>query len=240
MTTVVISQPMYLPWPGFLAQLSMADVVVWLDDAQFSKGSFTNRVQVNLPSGKSWLSIPLENKGSGILIGDLIAAKQGWLDSHIATLKQSLKGTLYLSEALQVAESLRSHANLSDALIASSTNLAAACGIAPDHSLLSSKMNITGAGSARVLETVKTLGGTRYVTGHGARNYLNHEAFEAAGVNVDYMEYEVLPWGPQVADFSPYVTSLDLLAHVGGAGAADHLIPKTVNWRAFLHKPSLS
>ena len=29
MTTVVISQPMYFPWPGFLAQLAIADVVVW-------------------------------------------------------------------------------------------------------------------------------------------------------------------------------------------------------------------
>ncbi|MFT7595258.1 MAG: hypothetical protein ACI8R4_002586 [Paracoccaceae bacterium] len=46
MTRVVISQPMYFPWAGFLAQLALADVRIWLDDAQFSNGSFTNRVQV--------------------------------------------------------------------------------------------------------------------------------------------------------------------------------------------------
>lgn len=46
MARVVISQPMYFPWFGFMAQMSLADVFIWLDDAQFSKGSFTNRVQV--------------------------------------------------------------------------------------------------------------------------------------------------------------------------------------------------
>ena len=40
---VVISQPMYFPWVGFLSQISMASTIIWLDDVQFSKGSFTNR-----------------------------------------------------------------------------------------------------------------------------------------------------------------------------------------------------
>ena len=43
---VVISQPMYFPWVGFLSQISMASTIIWLDDVQFSKGSFTNRVQI--------------------------------------------------------------------------------------------------------------------------------------------------------------------------------------------------
>jgi hypothetical protein len=42
MTTVAISQPMYLPWPAFIEMMKLADVFLWLDDAQFSKGSFTN------------------------------------------------------------------------------------------------------------------------------------------------------------------------------------------------------
>ena len=29
---VVISQPMYFPWVGFLSQISMASTIIWLDD----------------------------------------------------------------------------------------------------------------------------------------------------------------------------------------------------------------
>ena len=71
MTTVMISQPMYFPWVGFIAQMALADVMIWLDDVQFSKGSFTNRIQVKTAAGPKWMSIPLKDKGSKILIRDI-------------------------------------------------------------------------------------------------------------------------------------------------------------------------
>src|SRR5690606_21435204 len=46
MTLVAIHQPNYAPWLGYFHKLAQADVFVFLDDAQFSKGSYTNRVQV--------------------------------------------------------------------------------------------------------------------------------------------------------------------------------------------------
>ena len=61
MTTVVISQPMYFPWTGFFGQMKLADIYVWLDDAQFSKGSFTNRVQALLNGKQTWMTIPLHD-----------------------------------------------------------------------------------------------------------------------------------------------------------------------------------
>ena len=43
---VVISQSMFFPWVDFLEQLKLADLNVFYDDVQFSKGSFTNRVRI--------------------------------------------------------------------------------------------------------------------------------------------------------------------------------------------------
>ncbi len=234
MTTVVISQPMYFPWPGFLAQLALADIVVWLVDAQFSKGSFTNRVQVKLPTGTSWLSVPVKHTGSSTKIADLTAANPHWLESHVAKLKQSLKDTPYLDTTLALVQRLERYDKLCDALIASSEGLASRCGIAPKSTCLSTDLNIGGHGSERVMHIVKELGGTRYVTGHGARNYLEHKGFELAGINVEYMEYDVRPWGRVEDDFSPFVTGLDLLAHVGPAQAASYLNPRTRHWKEFL------
>ncbi len=233
MTTVVISQPMYFPWPGFLAQLAIADVVVWLVDVQFSKGSFTNRVQVRTPGGRSWLSIPLLGKGSKTAIMDLTAAKPDWLDGHLATLRQSLRHAPHAATALETASSIAGHARLCDALIASSETLARACGIPTPQTCLSTDLAVPGDGSDRVLGIVNAVGGTRYVTGHGARNYLDHTGFADAGVAVDYMDYAVTAWRDS-ADFSPYVTGLDLLAHTGGAAARAYLNPQTIGWQDFL------
>ncbi|NBX37756.1 MAG: hypothetical protein EBR10_11170, partial [Planctomycetes bacterium] len=48
---IVISQSMYFPWVGFLEQMSLADIFVVYDDVQFSKGSFTSRVQAKTAAG---------------------------------------------------------------------------------------------------------------------------------------------------------------------------------------------
>ncbi|UAB89844.1 WbqC family protein [Ruegeria sp. SCSIO 43209] len=234
MTTVVISQPMYFPWPGFLAQLALADVVVWLVDAQFSRRSFTNRVQIRSPSGSAWLSIPIKHTKNRTDIVDIVAAEPNWLDLHIDKLKKSLSGTPYLDSALAPVLHLNQHDGLCDAIVASSKGLASQFGINPSEYHLSTDLNVTETGSNRILQIVQELGGTRYVTGHGARNYLEHKEFELAGINVEYMEYDVRPWGRVEDDFSPFVTGLDLLAHVGPAQAASYLNPRTRNWKEFL------
>ena len=48
---IVISQPMYFPWMGFFQQIAIADVFIFYSDVQFSKGSFTNRVQIKTSNG---------------------------------------------------------------------------------------------------------------------------------------------------------------------------------------------
>ena len=82
-----------------------------------------------------------------------------------------------------------------------------------------------------MLNLVKAVGGTTYITGHGARNYLDHEGFEAAGVEVEYMDYAPRPWPQSLTEFTPYVTGLDLVANVPADKRAAHLNPQTRAWR---------
>ena len=70
------------------------------------------------------------------------------------------------------------------------------------------------------------------MTGHGAANYLDHEAFEAAGVAVEYMAYSKTPWPQSGPVGTPFASVLDLIAHTGPA-AGRYLRPATVGWKAF-------
>ncbi|MEM9012105.1 MAG: WbqC family protein [Pseudomonadota bacterium] len=236
MTTVVISQPMYFPWPGFLAQMALADVFIWLDDAQFSKGSFTNRVQVRIGDAVKWMTVPLAGKGSHQIINDLEPATPGWSATHRDLLRGALQGRPRLEAALACFDGAIAgeEGALSDLLIRSAEGLAEVLGIQPSRILKSSAMNVAGSGSARVLALVRAVSGTRYVTGHGAAGYLDHERFEAAGVEVAYMDYQVRPWDQGDIPFSPYVTALDLLSALPGAEARPCLNPVTRPWRAHL------
>lgn len=225
---------MYFPWAGFFEQMRLADVYVWLDDAQFSKGSFTNRVQVLLEKKPVWMTVPLAKK-SGRSIKDLDSKGSDWRASHRALLEQSFRNYSERSLALAVFDDALRHDRLVDSLISSCEKLAMAMGLEAPRFERSSSLNIGGQSSERVVDIVRHFDGTQYITGHGAANYLDFESFEAAGIDVEFMNYSVLPWAQQGDAFTPYVTALDLLA-VRGPEALGHLAPKTMNWRTFKKK----
>jgi hypothetical protein len=233
MTTVVISQPMYFPWPGFMAQMALADVFVWLDDAQYSKGSFTNRIQVKLPAGRKWMTVPLDGTGSYRRICDLEAKGKDWTASHRQMLAQSFRGYPEIATSLALFDAaMATPGQLCDRLIAGAEAQARALSCLPPRILRASALGIEGASSDRVQGLVQAVGGDHYLTGHGALAYLDHEGLNAAGIAVSYMDYAPLPWPQAHGAFTPYVTGLDLLAAVG-ASAADHLRPASLDWRTF-------
>lgn len=232
MTTVVISQPMYFPWPGFFEQMKLADVYIWLDDAQFSKGSFTNRVQVLTPQKKVWMSIPLRDK-TWKKINELEARDEKWRTAHRDLLSQSFRRAHYRTTALDIFDTSIKASNLCEVLISSAERIAQELHVLPSTILRSSQMKVSGNGSSRVLELVKSAAGNRYLTGHGAADYLDHEGFESSGVQVEYMHYNVAPWTQFEESFTPYVTALDLIARQG-QDAPSHLCPHTQGWREFI------
>lgn len=236
MTTVVISQPMLFPWPGFFEQLMLADVYIFLDDVQFSKGSFTNRVQLRFGVESKWMSIPLAQKGAFHRIDELMEADHEWRSAHREMVRQSLRGAPYLDHALTLVDQCYRHDGIRELLTASIELPAGYLEIAKSQKRLRAcSLGVPGSSWQRVLGLVKAVGGTRYVTGHGAAHYLDHEAFEAAGVEVDYMQYSLTEWPRGGARFVPYVSILDLIAFAG-ARAREYLRPKTVSWRTFLNR----
>jgi len=234
MTTVVISQPMYFPWVGFMAQMALADVYIWLDDAAYSKGSFTNRVQVKTPKGRGWLTLPVKVSGLSTEICDLTLSKNVQA-SHRDKLKGMLKNAPFVADALRAFDATWAVSNrLCDTIIASAMEQAQAIEIDCPAPLRSSAIDVPSKGSARVLDLVTAVGGTRYLTGHGAAGYLDHEAFEAAGIAVEYMDYDVPAWPQCYGAFTPYVSALDMIAHIPSDARMSYIRPATLAWRNFL------
>lgn len=236
MKRVAISQPMLFPWTGFFEQRMIADAYIYLDDVQFSKGSFTNRVQILKGERQSWMTIPLTGKGTHQSIIQLEAAGTAWKTEHIRQLEGALKGAPYLDTVLAIVKEVYAHDNLCDLLIASSEAVAAYMGINKDCPIYrSSKMDVLGSSSQRVLDLTLKLSGTHYITGHGAMNYLDHEHFANSGVSVKYMRYGCTPWPQPRSKFTPYVSILDLIARVG-KDARSYLAPDTIPWRQFINE----
>lgn len=230
---VVITQPMYFPWIGFLSQLSMADTIIWLDDVQYSKGSFTNRVQLKTGENVSWLTCNLRDKGKNYLIKDLELSSIDVIDHHYQRLKRAYFSSSYFEEIQNVFRKTWAGDNsLCETLIKSSQNLCNQIGFCLPRQYRSSEMHVLGKGSRRVLDLVKSVGGDLYLTGHGAKNYLHHKEFNKFGVDVHYMIYDGFHWMQSGQNFTPYVTGLDLIANVGPNVRQKCLKKASLDWRS--------
>lgn len=229
--TVVISQPMFLPWLGMFEQAAMADEFVHYDDVQFSKGSFSNRVQLKGTNGSMWLTAPLDRRRGGDAIADTwMLPDRSWRAQHLRSISQALARAPFAADALELAEAAYAAEtdNLSEFDIRAMELVAGWLGIAARFRR-SSGMGIEGSGSPRVLAVCKALGATRYVTGHGAAAYLDHAAFDAAGIEVRYMDYALKPYAQLHGAFTPFVTILDAIACCG-RGARELMVSGTRNW----------
>lgn len=238
MSRVVISQPMLFPWVGLLEQVALADVYVHYSDVQFSKGSFTNRVQVKMAQGSRWLTVPLEGLRLGQRIDEVrIQHRTDWRESHLTLLAAAYRDCPWVMDMLSLVESVYSQ-NFELISQLSEASLMALCryfGLDEGRRFVqASELGIAGASSQRVLDIVRAVGGTEYVTGHGARHYLDHELFEAAGITVAYMDYQCRPYPQAHGPFTSYVSALDLIANAGREGRR-FIGSGTLYWKDFLN-----
>lgn len=232
--TVVVSQSMYFPWVGLLEQVRLADVFVHYDDVQFARGFF-NRVQVKTPNGPAWMTVPLRDWQRGQAIDRiLIDESVDWRMKHRKMLQHAYQKAPFRDDMLSLIDSVfaREVTNLAELARHSVYALANYFDLPAPAFMQSRDMGVDGSSSARLRDIVLALHGDVYVTGHGARNYLDHELFERDGIAVRYMNYRCSAYPQLHGEFTPYVTALDLVANCGRAGAA-MICSETVDWKEF-------
>jgi len=236
MHSVVITQPMYFPWIGMHEQMRLADDYVDYSDVAFSKGSFTNRVQIKTQAGSTWLTLPLQDVSLGQFIAEIALNEgQNWRKRHRSTLAQAYARAPFVADMLAIVDEVfDSTGNLLDevtlrSMIAAHTNFGFA---RPLRYHSSHELGITGSGSERVLQIVRHLGGDCYITGHGAQNYLDHQAFSQSRIEVGYLDYQKCPYPQLHGDFTPFVSALDLVANCGREGRR-FICSNTKPWQHF-------
>lgn len=235
MTRIVVSQPMFFPWSGLFDQVRLADIFVHYDDVALPQGrSFMSRVQIKTPAGSDWLTAPIMRDAK--LISDVaLDDSQRWRVKHINTLRHVYADAPFAKDMIALVEDIygAGHTLLADLNIAAIEGIAARLGLKPKF-LRSSSLAVGASSTQKLIDICTRLGAKTYITGHGARNYLDHALFEKNGIAVEYMSYALAPYPQLHGPFTPYVSMLDPLANLGG-GAREILTSKTVSWREFAH-----
>lgn len=230
---------MYFPWPGMLEQFRLCDIFVYYDDVQFTRGFF-NRVQIKTSCGVRWLTVPLINWHRGQLINEVrIDNTKDWKKTQRNQLYQAYTEAPFRNDMLDLVDEVfaREYEIMGDLAQASTEALIHYFPTIGEDTILlkSSSLNIPGTKTQRLIDLCTALNVRTYLTGHGARHYLEHEKFEAHGIDVDYINYGLCDYPQLHGPFTPYVSSLDLIANCGKKGS-NYICGSKENWIAFLSR----
>lgn len=226
---------MYFPWLGIFEQINIADIFVHYDDVQMPLGrSFMSRVQLKTAHGMSWLTVPVRRKAGQMINEVEIDEASPWRSRHLALIDDAFRDAPFRGDAVRVAKDVLDGGDrrLSRLTIRSIDAVCAYLGLEKRFAV-ASELAAHGSGTGRLIDVLVKLGATRYVTGHGAANYLDHLAMEAKGIEVRYIDYANLPYHQSHGEFTPYVTVLDAIAHLG-TSARQLLVSASKSWQDFM------
>lgn len=215
---VVISQPMYFPWLGQLNQALHADAFVFYSDVQFARG-FINRVQLLVDGAQEFITVPTSGSKRSLINQLSLDASQHWQERHSSKLWQSLGNAPHFQKVNSLFNDVVKypHGNLAALSSASVKILCEEIFPAQCPQFYDSTQFPRASKSTQALVDIcKELGASHYLTGHGAKNYIDLQLFKDEGIELEFIDYEIGEY-PQYSGqyLTPYVSSLDAIARIG-------------------------
>jgi hypothetical protein len=215
---VAILQSNYIPWKGYFDLIRSVDEFVILDEVQFTQQDWRNRNLIKTQQGVQWITIPVKTK-SKIKISEVEVSQPGWHIRHWKSISQNLRRAAHFE---------RYEAELHEAYLAagempflSQVNLSFLrlinrwLGIQTKISN-SSDYPAPNERTERLVSICQMTDATEYLSGPAAKDYLEQDLFNQAGIAVRWFDYEGYPEYPQLyGTFEHRVTALDLVLNTG-------------------------
>ena len=219
---VAILQSNYIPWKGYFDIIGSVDEFIFYDEMQYTKNDWRNRNKIKSPQGAQWISIPIITKGhltNGLKIIDAKVVNGKWAISHWNTIKQFYKKSPYFKQYADLFEKLYKDCEQEELLceinykfifaIIKILGIKTKISFSQDYGLIEGK-------TERLVDLVQKVGGTEYISGPAAKDYINEELFKKAGIKLTWMDYSGYPEYPQLyPPFEHGVSILDLIFKCG-------------------------
>lgn len=216
---VSINQPAYLPWLGYFDRIIKSDIHVVLDHVQFEKNSMVNRNKIRTHQGNTMLTVPVLTKGKfqDLAINTLeIDMRQPWRKKHFKAIQQNYCKAPYFDRYAPFLDKLyKQDWNLLLPLIKELNEFVFNDLGINTKIVYSSEIGIEGEKSDLVLNICTSLGTKTYISGPFGRDYLDQDAFDRAGIALQFHDYNHPEYTQIHGSFEPYMCIFDLLFNHG-------------------------
>ncbi len=224
MKKVAIVQSNYIPWKGYFDMIAAVDEFILYDDMQYTRRDWRNRNQIKTPQGVQWLTVPVLVKGKYFQkIRDTELDGTEWQDIHWKALTTNYKRAPYYAEVAKLLEPLYCEQTYTHLSTLNRTFLQSICryiGINTTISVSSDYTLIEGK-TERLADLCAKAGGTEYISGPAARDYVDEQVFVEYNLKLTWFDYAGYAEYPQLwGEFVHGVSIVDLLFNCGSKAGA--------------------
>lgn len=219
MKKIAILQSNYIPWKGYFDMIAAVDEFILYDDMQYTRRDWRNRNQIKTPQGVQWLTVPVRVKGKyHQKIRETEIDGSDWATEHWKTLTQNYRHAPHFEEIAAWLESLyftESYTNLSQL---NRRFIEAICNYLGVKTVITNSWDYTllDGKTERLADLCVQSGGTEYISGPAAKDYIEESVFTERGIGLTWFSYSAYPEYPQRwGEFTHGVTILDLLFNCG-------------------------
>lgn len=213
---VSIHQPDYIPWLGLFYKMYLSDVFIHLDDAQYSNEATHNFNDIKTAQGKLRLKFPVEVKFGDPI--NIVRPKYElkWNEKHLKTIEMNYTKAPFFKKTFPEIRELymTPFPSVAELNITINEFIAGKFGIKPKF-VRSSEFGIVTKREEKVIDLTLAVGGTRYISGNGARAYQTGSHFIERGVELWYLDYTPIEYRQIRGDFLPCMSVLDYIFNCG-------------------------
>lgn len=221
-------QPTYLPWSGYFNLISLVDVFVFLDDAQYVKQEWINRNRIIVNGREHFLTVPVCHDRLSQKINEVqIQDKRLWRKDHCLTIK-NVYARLHIDQLEEVLNIITNTdiKMLCELNIKIIIEFCKILNCSPKF-LRSSELGILGKRTERLVKICETLGCDEYISPIGAKQYIEedgHFSVSVSRVKLTFQNFTPVPY-PQrrVPTFISHLSIVDVLAHLGKEDAKKYV-----------------
>lgn len=213
---VSIHQPDYIPWLGLFYKMFLSDVFIHLDDVQYSNTGAHNYNVIKTAQGELRLKFPVEYHFGNNISEARPKYELNWREKHLRTLEMNYSKAKYFKDTFPELQDvfMVDYPNVAELNIAINEYIAKRFGITPKF-VRSSEFAIGTKREEKVIDLCVAVGGTRYISGNGARVYQDPEHFAVRGVELTYLDYKPIEYPQLWQGFLPCMSVLDYIFNCG-------------------------
>ncbi len=216
---IAILQSNYIPWKGYFDMIASVDEFILYDDVQYTRRDWRNRNKIKTPQGEKWLTVPVQVKGKYYqTIRETEIDGQKWKLEHWRALTQNYKQSPYFEEISAWLKPLFLDAVYTHLSPLNRILIEAVCHYLGIATIISNSWDylLVDGKTERLADLCAKAGGTVYLSGPAAKDYVEERIFADKGITLTWFDYAGYPEYPQIwGKFTHGVTILDLLFNCG-------------------------